>query len=63
MARPRVYDERRVTTAIRIPASLHDRLRDAASQRDVSVNYLVIKALDDFLERLVPADEVVRVAR
>jgi predicted HicB family RNase H-like nuclease len=62
MARPRVYDERRVTTAIRIPESLHDKLRGAAEERDVSVNLLVVKAIDDYLERLVPAAEVVRAA-
>ena len=63
MARPRVYDERRVTTAIRIPESLHEKLQSAAAERDVSVNFLVIKALDDYLARLVPAEEAVRTPR
>ena len=63
MARPRVYDERRVTTAIRIPESLHEKLQSAAAERDVSVNFLVIKALDDYLARLVPAEEAVRAPR
>ena len=60
MPRPRVYDERRVTTAIRIPESLHEKLHNAAEQRDVSVNLLVLKAIDAYLERLVPTDEAVR---
>lgn len=61
MARPKVYDEKRVTTAVRLPAELHDRLRDAAEARDVSVNFIVIKALQDYLERLIPVGEAVRV--
>jgi predicted HicB family RNase H-like nuclease len=60
MARPRVYDEKRVTTAVRLPESLHERLRDAADERDVSVNLLVMKAIDDYLDRLVPADDALR---
>lgn len=60
MARPKLYDEARVTTAIRLPESLHDRLKAAADDREVSVNYLVVRALDDYLSRLVPADEAVR---
>lgn len=62
MARPKVYDERRVTTAVRLPASLHDRLRDTADERDVSANYLVIKAVSDYLDRLAPAEESIRAA-
>jgi predicted HicB family RNase H-like nuclease len=63
MARPKVYDERRVTTAIRLPESLHDRLRAEADARQVSVNYLVTHALADYLARLVPAHDAVRVSR
>jgi predicted transcriptional regulator len=48
----------RVTTAIRLPAELHDRLREAADERDLSINYLVVKAVEEFLERLIPADEL-----
>lgn len=60
MARPRVYEEPRVTTAVRIPESLHGRLRGAAEERDVSVNLLVVKAIDAYLARLVPADDALR---
>jgi predicted HicB family RNase H-like nuclease len=54
MARPRVYHEQRVSTAIRLPVTLHGRLQRAAIERDVSVNYLVTRAVQDLLERLPP---------
>lgn len=60
MPRPKIYDETRVTTAIRLPESLHERLRSAADEREVSVNYLVVRALDDYLSRLLPVDVAVR---
>lgn len=52
MGRPRIYDEPRVATAIRLPNSLRAELRAAAMERDVSVNYLVTRAVSDYLERL-----------
>ena len=55
MGRPRVYDEPRVATAIRLPASLHDELRSAAADRDVSVNLLVNRAVAAYLRQLPPA--------
>lgn len=58
MARPKVHKEKRVTTAIRVPESLHAQLSRAAEERDLSVNYLVVRAIEDFLERLIPADEL-----
>jgi len=54
MSRPRVYDERRVATAIRLPSSLHEELQSAATARDVSVNYLVTRAVAAFLAQLPP---------
>jgi hypothetical protein len=56
--RPRIHDEPRVTTAVRLPTELHDRLRCAADERHVSVNFLIVKALEDYLDRLIPIDEV-----
>lgn len=56
MGRPRCSEEPRVTTAIRLPASLREALQDAAARRDVSINFLVTRAVSDFLERL-PAPE------
>jgi hypothetical protein len=47
----------RVKIEVRIPLTSLDRLREAADERDLSVNYLVVKAVDEFLDRLIPADE------
>ena len=58
MARPRIVDEPRVPTAVRLPTSLHDRLCGAARERDVSVNLLVTKAIEAYLDQLPPLDEV-----
>jgi predicted transcriptional regulator len=56
MSRPKVYDEPRVATAIRLPTSLHEELQSAASERDVSVNFLVTRAVSTFLAQLPPAE-------
>jgi predicted transcriptional regulator len=56
MARPRVSDEKRIATAVRLPESTHRRLRSAARERDVSANLLVTRAVEDYLERLPSAD-------
>lgn len=52
MGRPKIYDEPRVATAIRLPTSLRDELQTAAVERDVSVNFLVNRAVSDYLRRL-----------
>ena len=46
-----------MTTAIRFPEELHDQLKTAAEDRDLSINFLVVKAVEEFLERLLPVDE------
>jgi predicted DNA-binding ribbon-helix-helix protein len=56
MSRPKVYDEPRVATAIRLPTSLHEELQSVASQRDVSVNFLVTRAVSTYLAQLPPVD-------
>ena len=58
MPRPKMHKGRRVTTAVRVPEELHRRLTTAAAEREVSVNYLVVKAVEDYLERLIPASEL-----
>jgi hypothetical protein len=58
MGRPRIYEEPRVATAIRLPASLRDELKAAATERDVSVNFLVTRAVLDYLRRLPAIDPV-----
>lgn len=45
-------------TAVRLPESLHDRLHREASARDVSANLLVTRALEAYLEKLPPVEEV-----
>jgi hypothetical protein len=54
MSRPKVYDERRITTAVRLPESLHGWLKSAARERDVSVTYLVVRALEDYRDGIAP---------
>lgn len=59
MTTPTLADKKaRTTTAVRLPEALHDQLRQAADDRGLSVNYMVVKALEDFLGRLIPADEL-----
>jgi predicted transcriptional regulator len=58
LGRPTKYAKARTATAIRLPPEMHERLRDAADERDVAMNFLVIKAIGEFLERLIPVDEI-----
>ena len=44
----------RTTTAIRFPEEMHKQLQKAAEERDLSINFLVVKAVEDFLPRLAP---------
>jgi predicted transcriptional regulator len=44
-------------TGIRLPDSLLERLRVAADERDVSMNWLAVRAIRDYLDRLIPIDE------
>ena len=55
MPRPRLYEEPRVVTAVRLPESVYRRLHDAATDRDVSANLLVIRAVTELLDRLPSA--------
>lgn len=56
MARPRTYEERRIATAVRLPESIHRRLHEAASDRDVSANLLITRAVTEFLRHLPTAE-------
>jgi hypothetical protein len=58
MARPRLVDELRVSTQVRLPESLYERLKSAAQDRDVSANLIVTRALTEFLDHLAPSDVV-----
>jgi predicted transcriptional regulator len=57
MSRPN-RNGHRINTAIRFPDDLHAQLLQAASDRDLSMNWLVVKAVEDYLSRLLPADEI-----
>jgi predicted HicB family RNase H-like nuclease len=50
--------KQRTATAIRFPEQIHEQLRVSAEERGLSINYLVVKAVEDFLERLIPANEL-----
>ncbi len=45
------------TTAMRFPPEVHDQLKLAAEERGLSINYLVVKACEEFLRRLIPVEE------
>ena len=54
MSRPKSYTDPRVNTALRLPVELHERLKAEASERDVSVNWLVTRAVERYLAALYP---------
>jgi predicted HicB family RNase H-like nuclease len=56
--RPKRYDTR-TGTAIRFPEELHVRLVAAAAERALSVNWLVCRAVERFLDDLLPLDQIV----
>lgn len=60
--RPRQYEDDRVTKAVRISPDLDLRLKAAARERGVSVNLLMNAALDDYLGRLVPVEQLLQTA-
>lgn len=45
-------------TSIRFRPGVHERLVIAAAERDVSVSWLVGKGVEEFLDRLIPVDEL-----
>lgn len=57
-SRTRAKNDDRVHTALRLPEDLLKRLREAAEERDLSMNFLVVKAVEEFLENLIPAEEL-----
>lgn len=48
----------RSATAIRFRPDLHERLKKAADERDLSINWLVNRAVEQFLDRLIPVEEI-----
>jgi len=49
--------EARVQTSFRLPEDTFARLQIQAGKRDLSVNWIVTKAIELFLERLEETDE------
>lgn len=52
MARPREHG-RRVTTAIRFAPEVHEALKETADELGVGMNWLVNRAVEEMLERIV----------
>lgn len=50
--------KQRTTTAIRFPPDVHEQLAAEAEARDLSVNFLVVKAVEQFLANLIPVEEM-----
>lgn len=47
----------RTATAIRFPEELHERLRKAADSYGLPLNFVVVKAMEEFLDRMIPPSE------
>lgn len=47
-----------VATSLRLSESVRDRLSAAAQERGVSMNFLVARAVEEFVDRLIPVDEM-----
>lgn len=58
MGRPKTYTKERATTAIRMPKELQRRLHEAADERDISANLLAVKAISNYLDQLVPPEDL-----
>jgi hypothetical protein len=52
-----VMAQPRTATAIRLPDKMHEELKKAAEDRGLSVNFLVVVAVEEMLSRLAPAEE------
>lgn len=48
----------RTSTGVRFDPELYAELLKAADERDVSMNWLVNRAVREFLDRLLPVDEI-----
>lgn len=56
MSRPKKFTEHRVTTAVRLPESLHRELEAVAAERDTSINHLLCKGAEFYLKSLPPLE-------
>lgn len=53
---------RRVTKAVRLDPELDERLKAEAEARNLSANLLINRAVAEYLDRLVPLDQVLKTA-
>jgi predicted HicB family RNase H-like nuclease len=58
MASEQTARQARTATAIRFPEELHERLRAAADDYGLPLNYLVVKVMQEFLDNMVPPNEL-----
>lgn len=58
MGRRKIYIDGRVNVPVRMPSDLRDRLAAAAAERDLSANWLACRAIEEFLDRLIPVDQL-----
>jgi predicted DNA-binding protein len=47
-----------MTTAIRFPEELHERLRQAADSFGLPINFIVVKAMEEFLDQMIDPSEL-----
>lgn len=58
MSRPKTMPDGRICTNVRLPKELHAAILQAASDRDVSADWIMTRLLDEGMKRLIPADEI-----
>lgn len=51
VGRPKVHTDERITTAVRLPKALHKRLKIEAVHREVGVNFLVTRAIEEWMKK------------
>lgn len=45
-------------TVVRLPDPVWEKLQQAAEDHSVSVNWLIVKGITEFLNHLIPAEEM-----
>jgi predicted HicB family RNase H-like nuclease len=50
---------KRISVHLRLSPELYKKLLASADERDISINLLSIKAIEFYLDRLIPIDELV----
>lgn len=54
-------DRSKASASISVSIEAHERIRAAAAERGLSVQYLATRAVEDYLDRLIPVAELVLV--